>query len=105
MALPPIEPFAIPATRTIPVFTSELNGSRVDEVSIVHAGSNHDPHPTPFRGAAGHDTPTLAVLPAGLADRGISQAFRRHSPTNHSLGRGTEQPGVPACGQGSNPWY
>jgi hypothetical protein len=62
-----------------------------------------DTHPTPFRGAVGHDTPTLAVLPAGLADRGISQALRRHSPTNHSLGRGTEQPGVPACGQGSSP--
>ncbi|ETZ40660.1 hypothetical protein L842_5631 [Mycobacterium intracellulare MIN_052511_1280] len=30
----------------------------VDEVSIVQAGSNHVPHPNPFRGAAGHDTPT-----------------------------------------------
>jgi hypothetical protein len=29
MAFPPIEPFTIPATRTVPVFASELIGSRV----------------------------------------------------------------------------
>ena len=29
MAFPPIEPFAIPATCTVPVFASELTGSRV----------------------------------------------------------------------------
>ena len=29
MACPPIEPFTIPATHTVPVFASELTGSRV----------------------------------------------------------------------------
>ncbi len=29
MACPPIEPFTTPATRTAPVFASELTGSRV----------------------------------------------------------------------------
>jgi len=29
MAFPPMEPFTIPATHTVPVFAAELEGSRV----------------------------------------------------------------------------
>jgi hypothetical protein len=39
------EPFAIPATRTVPVFAPELDGSTVCEVCATRAGSNHDQQP------------------------------------------------------------
>ena len=51
MAFPPMEPFTIPATHTVPVFAAELEGSRVSEVCAVHVGSNHDQHP----GVTSHD--------------------------------------------------
>lgn len=55
----------------------------------MRAGSNHDSHSSPFRG---HDTPTHTVLPAGLADRGISQAFRRQRADRPLTRKVAEQP-------------
>jgi hypothetical protein len=42
MALPPMKPFAIPAIHAVPVFTSELTGSRCREVSTAQTGLNHE---------------------------------------------------------------
>jgi hypothetical protein len=62
----------------------------------VQAGSNHDSHPTPFRGADGYDTPTAPfsrqVSPTAVS---VNRAAGTRVPTTHSEGlqnRGKFQP-------------
>lgn len=48
--LPSDEPFAIPATRMVPVFASELDWLPRKKVSAMQAGSNHESNVPPEQG-------------------------------------------------------
>jgi hypothetical protein len=104
MAFPPIEPFAIPATHTVPVFASELSGSpiarcapcgrartTIDKPASTGHGSDPD---TPRRSCTRHNRPRSVQACAQRAGPPPPAPPRDPSAERDSLpGRG---PGVSA---------
>jgi hypothetical protein len=110
MAFPPIEPFAIPATHTVPVFASELSGSpiarcapcgrartTIDKPASTGHGSAPD---TPRRSCTRHNRPRGVQASAQRAGPPPPAPPRDPSAERDSLpGRG---PGVSAMPSSRN---
>ena len=86
--LPSDEPFAIPATRTVPVFAVRARRLPVCEVFAVRVGYNHDQHLA--KGMRWSGTAETAGLARDLTrSRGVQACPRRAGPPHERLAEPT----------------